>query len=175
MNRKININSSINWILTVLAVFFLLPAANVFGQKKNKAGNNKAAFHTGKYRNLFAEAGYSQADIDKKIEKAYYDVFDGPNHVYFEVNDSMAYVSDVKNKDARTEGLSYGMMIAVQLDKKDVFDKIWRWAKKYAQHQDGPREAYFAWSFNPVTMKQNSPGSASDGELYFVTSFIVCL
>jgi oligosaccharide reducing-end xylanase len=67
MNRKININSSINWILTVLAVFFLLPAANVFGQKKNKAGNNKAAFHTGKYRNLFAEAGYSQDDIDKKI------------------------------------------------------------------------------------------------------------
>jgi oligosaccharide reducing-end xylanase len=172
MNRKININSSINWILTVLAVFFLLPAANVFGQKKNKAGNNKAAFHTGKYRNLFAEAGYSQDDIDKKIQKAYYDVFDGPNHVYFEVNDSMAYVSDVKNKDARTEGLSYGMMIAVQLDKKDVFDKIWRWAKKYVQHQDGPREAYFAWSFNPVTMKQNSPGSASDGELYFVTSLL---
>jgi oligosaccharide reducing-end xylanase len=172
MNRKTNIDSSMNWILTVLAVFFLLPAANVFGQKKNKAGNNKAAFYSGKYRNLFAEAGYSQNDIDKKIEKAYYDVFDGPHHIYFEVNDSMAYVSDVKNKDARTEGLSYGMMIAVQLDKKDVFDKIWRWAKKNVQHQDGPREAYFAWSFNPVTMKQNSPGSASDGELYFVTSLL---
>lgn len=161
-----------NWLLPVIAMFFLLPAASVFGQKKSKARKSNAAIHTAKYRNLFAEAGYSQRDIDQKIDKAYYDVFDGPNHVYFEVSDSTAYVSDVKNKDARTEGLSYGMMIAVQLDKKDVFDKIWRWAKKYVQHQEGPREGYFSWSFNPVTMKQNSPGSASDGELYFITSLL---
>jgi oligosaccharide reducing-end xylanase len=92
--------------------------------------------------------------------------------VYFEVGDSMAYVSDVKNHDARTEGLSYGMMIAVQLNKKNVFDRIWRWSKKYLQHQDGPREGYFAWSLNPKTMKKNSEGSASDGELYFITSLL---
>ena len=84
----------------------------------------------------------------------------------------MAYVSDIKNHDARTEGLSYGMMIAVQLNKKDVFDRIWRWTKKYLQHQDGPREAYFAWSINPATMKKNSEGSASDGELYFITDLL---
>ncbi|MEO7046235.1 MAG: glycosyl hydrolase family 8 [Ferruginibacter sp.] len=161
-----------NRLLPLLAVFFLLPSSTVFGQKKNKAVKNNAAFYSGKYRNLFAEAGYSKKDIDKKVQQAYYDVFEGPHHVYFEVEDSMAYVSDVKNKDARTEGLSYGMMVTVQLDKKEVFDKIWRWAKKYVQHQDGPREGYFAWSFNPVTMKQNSPGSASDGELYFVTSLL---
>ena len=84
----------------------------------------------------------------------------------------MAYVSDVKNKDARTEGMSYGMMVAVQLNKKEVFDKIWRFSKAYMQHQSGPREGYFAWSLNPVTMKQNSPGSASDGELYYITSLL---
>ncbi|MBN2638448.1 MAG: alpha/beta hydrolase, partial [Bacteroidales bacterium] len=28
-------------------------------------------YHTGAYRNLFLEAGYSQAEIDKKVEKAY--------------------------------------------------------------------------------------------------------
>ncbi len=84
----------------------------------------------------------------------------------------MAYVSDVKNHDARTEGLSYGMMIAVQLNKKDVFDRVWRWSKKYLQHQDGPREGYFAWSINPQTMKRNSEGTASDGELYFVTDLL---
>lgn len=142
---------------------------NTFSQSKK---TKKEAFENIKYRNIFLELGYKKADIDKKLAKAYYDIFEGPNRVYFTVGDTMAYVSDVKNKDVRTEGMSYGMMVAVQLDKKDVFDKIWRFSKAYLQHQSGPREGYFAWSFNPITMKQNSPGSASDGELYYITSLL---
>ena len=132
----------------------------------------KGAWETKKYRNVFLEAGYSKAAIDAKLAKAYHEVFEGPNKVYFEVGDSMGYVSDLKNHDARTEGLSYGMMVAVQLNKKDVFDRIWRWTRKYLQHQGGPRDAYFAWSINPQTLKKNSEGSASDGELYFVTDLL---
>jgi oligosaccharide reducing-end xylanase len=132
----------------------------------------EGAWTTGKYRNVFLEAGYKQADIDAKLAKAYFDVFEGPQKVYFEVGDSMAYVSDIKNHDVRTEGLSYGMMIAVQLNKKDVFDRIWRWSKTNLQHQSGPREGYFAWSINPETLKHNSEGSASDGELYFITDLL---
>lgn len=142
------------------------------GRNANKKTSAKGAFYSGVYRNLFLEAGYSKPDIDAKVTKAYHDVFEGPNKVYFEMGDSMAYVSDVKNHDARTEGLSYGMMIAVQLNKKDVFDRIWRWSKKYLQHQGGPRDGYFAWSINPQTMKRNSEGSASDGELYFITDLL---
>ncbi|HXB95938.1 MAG TPA: glycosyl hydrolase family 8 [Puia sp.] len=123
-------------------------------------------------RNVFREAGYPQADIDAKLDKAYRDLFEGPNKIYFEVGDSMGFVSDLKNHDARTEGLSYGMMIAVQLDKKAVFDRIWRWSRKYLQHRDGPRAGYFAWSINPATMKKNSDGTASDGELYFITDLL---
>ena len=119
----------------------------------------KGAWETGKYRNVFLEAGYKQEDIDAKLAQAYYALFEGPNKVYFEVGDSMGYVSDLKNHDARTEGLSYGMMVAVQLNKKDVFDRLWRWTVKYMQHQEGPREAYFAWSVNPRTGRQNSAGS----------------
>jgi len=132
----------------------------------------EGAWKTGKYRNVFREAGYKQKDIDAKLAKAYHDVFEGPNKVYFEVGDSMAYVSDLKNHDARTEGLSYGMMVAVQLNKKDVFDRIWRWTKKNLQHQGGARDAYFAWSVDPKTLRHNSEGSASDGELYFVTDLL---
>jgi len=132
----------------------------------------QGAFYTNNYRNLLLEAGYSKADIEKKVAKAYFDLFEGPNRIYFEVGDSMAYVSDLKNKDARTEGLSYGMMVAVQLNKKEVFDRIWRWSKAYLQHQDGPREGYFAWSINPQTLKKNAEGSASDGELYYITSLL---
>lgn len=132
----------------------------------------KGAIETGKYRNVFLDAGYNRTDIDAKLAKAYHDVFEGPDRVYFEVGDSMAYVSDLKNHDARTEGLSYGLMVAVQLNKKEVFDRLWRWTKKYMQHQGGARDAYFAWSVEPKTGKQNSPGSASDGELYFVTDLL---
>jgi oligosaccharide reducing-end xylanase len=132
----------------------------------------KGAWETGRYRNVFLEAGYKQEDIDAKLAKAFHDVFEGPNRVYFEVGDSMAYISDVKNHDARTEGLSYGMMAAVQLNKKDMFDRLWRWTKKNMQHQGGPRDAYFAWSVNPETGKHNSEGSASDGELYFITDLL---
>jgi oligosaccharide reducing-end xylanase len=133
---------------------------------------SEGASITGKYRNVFLEAGYNQADIDAKLAKAYSDVFKGPWKVYFEVGDSMAYVSDVKNHDIRTEGVSYGMMVAVQLNKKDVFDRLWRWSKAYLQHQSGPREGYFAWSIDPLTLKHNSEGSASDGELYFITDLL---
>jgi oligosaccharide reducing-end xylanase len=49
---------------------------------------------------------------------------------------------------------------------------LWRWTKAYLQHQDGPREGYFAWSFNPQTLKRNSEGSASDGEFYFITDLL---
>jgi len=133
---------------------------------------DEGAWETGQYRNVFLEAGYKQEDIDAKLAKAYYDIFEGPERVYFEVEDSMAYLSDLKNHDVRTEGMSYGMMVAVQLNKKDVFDRLWRWAKKYMQHQGGPRDAYFAWSVKPKTGEHNSEGSASDGELYFITDLL---
>jgi oligosaccharide reducing-end xylanase len=157
-------------------LLFVVISLECAGQT-SKAGNKltprtKGAWKTGKYRNVFLEAGYKKEDINAKLNKAYDDLFTGPNKIYFEVGDSMGYVSDIKNHDARTEGLSYGMMVAVQLNKKDVFDRIWRWSKAYIQHQSGPSEAYFAWSINPQTMKKNSEGSASDGELYFVTDLL---
>ncbi|MBO2011239.1 glycosyl hydrolase family 8 [Hymenobacter negativus] len=159
----------------LLAVGLLFAgAAPGYGQHSSpqKKPASTAAAYTNAYPNLLREAGYNQADIDRKVAQAYHDVFEGPNKVYFAVGDSMAYVSDVKNEDARTEGLSYGMMVAVQLNKKEVFDRLWRWSKKYLQHQSGPLEGYFAWSINTATMKRNSEGPASDGELYFVTSLL---
>ena len=131
----------------------------------------KGAFATRRYRNLFAELGYKQKDIDKKLKSVFESVFYGPDKVYFEVGDSMAYISDIKNHDVRTEGLSYGLMIAVQFDRKDIFDRLWRWGKKYMQHQEGPLKGYFAWSCK-TDGTRNAQGPASDGELYYVTSLI---
>lgn len=131
----------------------------------------KGAFATRRYRNLFAELGYKQKDIDKKLKSVFESVFYGPDKVYFEVGDSMAYISDIKNHDVRTEGMSYGLMIAVQFDRKDIFDRLWLWGKKYMQHQEGPLKGYFAWSCK-TDGTRNAQGPASDGELYYVTSLI---
>lgn len=131
----------------------------------------KGAFATRRYRNLFAELGYKQKDIDKKLKSVFESVFYGLDKVYFEVGDSMAYISDIKNHDVRTEGMSYGLMIAVQFDRKDIFDRLWRWSKKYMQHQEGLLKGYFAWSCQ-TDGTRNAQGPASDGELYYVTSLI---
>ncbi|NLO71737.1 MAG: glycoside hydrolase [Porphyromonadaceae bacterium] len=131
----------------------------------------KGAFETQKYRNIFEEMGYDSNEVNAKLNQIFDDLFFGPNKVYFEVDEQLAYVSDIKNHDVRTEGMSYGMMAAVQFDRKDMFDKLWRWSKKYMQHQEGPMKGYFAWSCK-TDGTRNSQGPASDGELYFVTALI---
>ena len=149
----------------------ILATSALVGQVKAYTPWTKGAFETGKYRNVFVEMGYQPAEVENKLNEVFNDVFRGPNKVYFEVGDSMAYVSDIKNHDARTEGMSYGLMIAVQFGEKDIFDRLWRWSKKYMQHQSGNREGYFAWSCK-TDGTHNSDGAASDGELYFITALI---
>lgn len=152
---------------TIILSFFILMSLGAHAFEPWKKG----AFETRKYRNLFVEMGYQQKDVDAKVKEVFNDVFHGTNKVYFEVGDSMGYISDIKNHDVRTEGMSYGMMIAVQLGEKDIFDRLWRWSRHYMQHQEGPKEGYFAWSCK-TDGTHNSEGAASDGELYFITSLL---
>ena len=153
--------------LSFLAAFLMLVAVSVQAYEPW----TKGGFETRKYRNLFVEMGYQPAAVEAKLQEVFNDVFRGPNKVYFEVGDSMGYVSDIKNHDARTEGMSYGMMIAVQFGEKDIFDRLWRWSKKYMQHQDGSRKGYFAWSCK-TDGTRNAQGAASDGELYYITALL---
>lgn len=153
-------------IFFCLMTIFLLSACQ---QKKNNS--NLGAVDEKKTKNVFLEMGYPENEINEKLRQVFDSVFFGKNRVYFEVGDSLGYISDVKNNDVRTEGMSYGMMIAVQFDRKDIFDRIWRWTKTYMQHQDGVRKGYFAWSCK-IDGTRNAEGAASDGELYFVTSLL---
>lgn len=152
-----------------LIVFAFMAAMTI--QMKAITPWTKGGFETDKYRNVFVDFGYDPAQVDAKLKEVFNDVFRGPNKVYFEVGDSMGYISDIKNHDARTEGMSYGMMIAVQFGEKDIFDRLWRWSKKYMQHKSGQREGYFAWSCK-TDGTRNAEGAASDGELYFITALI---
>lgn len=131
----------------------------------------QGGMQTGRYRNYFAEMGYSSEDIDRRVNDVFQEVFFGPNRVYFEVGDSMGYISDLKNHDVRTEGMSYGMMIAVEMNRKDIFDRLLRWAQRYMLMRQGSLAGYYAWSCK-TNGTHNAEGPASDGELYMITSLI---
>ncbi|MBR6303365.1 MAG: xylanase [Lachnospiraceae bacterium] len=119
------------------------------------------------YRNIFTEAGIPEGDVKARLEELKQQFFHGKDSFYHETADGMAYLEDTGNFDARTEGMSYGMMICVQLDMKDEFDRIWKWAKKYMYMTEGYSEGYFAWSC-ATDGTPNANGAAPDGEEFFV-------
>ena len=127
-----------------------------------------AAYNDKKYRNVFSEIGKSDAEIEKKIKDAVDTFFYGSEEerILHPVGDDMGYLEDTGNHDARTEGMSYGMMMCVQLDMKEEFDRIWKWSKTYMWMNEGENEGYFAWSCN-VDGSKNSNGPAPDGEEFY--------
>ena len=38
------------------------------------------------------------------------------------------------------------MMMCVQMDMKNEFDRVWKWARTYMYMEDGYNKGYFAWS-----------------------------
>ena len=86
-------------------------------------------------------------------------------------NGPLAYLSDINNYDVRSERMSYGMTIAVQLDQKAEFDALWNWAKSYMYRDEPghPGRGYFSWSIRTNGIP-NSEMPAPDGEEYFATA-----
>lgn len=125
-------------------------------------------FENQTYRNLFLEAGKTKEEIAQRLEEIWENFFYGPEEerIYHPSGEDMGYLMDTGNFDARTEGMSYGMMICVQLDKKEEFDRIWKWTCTYMWMEEGESEGYFAWSCG-VDGKRNANGAAPDGEEFF--------
>jgi oligosaccharide reducing-end xylanase len=140
-----------------------------------KLEDGHGAYRTHHYRNLFAEAGYSKAEIDAKIDAVFQQLFHGDPEtqaVYYAAgsneNGPLAYLTDIGNHDVRTEGMSYGMMISVQLNHKPEFDALWNWATTYMYigSQTHPSQGYFSWSCK-LSGEPNDETPAPDGEEYF--------
>lgn len=123
------------------------------------------------YRNYFLEIGKTQEEIDSRLEEIKQEFFYGPDRVYFTAGDDMGYLEDTGNHDARTEGMSYGMMMCVQMGMKEEFDRIWKWAKTYMFMSEGNGEGYFAWSC-AVDGSKNANGPAPDGEEFFAMALL---
>ena len=82
--------------------------------------------------------GKSNKETETKIDEVWNHFFtpgdiniydkDGQKSVYY-IDGDKGFILDTGSNDVRTEGMSYGMMISVQLDKQDEFDRLWRWSK----------------------------------------------
>jgi oligosaccharide reducing-end xylanase len=164
----------------ILAGALIVPAITMTGcsslQPTQATAIGSGAFATGHYRNLFAENGHSQKEIRAKVDSAFQQLFHGDpatQAVYYSAgansNGQLAYITDIKHNDVRTEGLSYGMMIAVQLDKKSEFDALWNWSKTYLYHDSPTHPSYGFFSWQAKTNGEvMSEFVAPDGESYYV-------
>ena len=147
--------------------------------------------------NLFATLlGKSQADTDSKVTTAVNRFFgigtgepatptrDTGYRCYYELpqDASMAFIWAADSDDVRSEGMSYGMMIAVQMNLQPQFDRLWKFAKTYMQFAStGSISAwrnYFRWqgtvnrsnaSSWTVTFS-DAAGPAPDGDEYFAAA-----
>ena len=135
--------------------------------------NYKGAYYTGVYPRVFQDyLGKSDAEVQGKLDQLWNHYFKGNDNskVYYE-NGNEAYIYDTGNSDVRSEGMSYGMMICVQTNHRDEFDKLWSFAKNHMWHKGGQWDGYFAWQVgtNGQIKDQNC---APDGELYFMMSLL---
>ena len=99
------------------------------------------------YPNPFRDLlGQTDAAISAKLNNAFNTIFHGsPSYaIYVPVGTDQAYIEDTyHNNQIRTEGIGLGMMICVEFNKQDEFDKLWRYAKEVVQDQTGPDAGYF--------------------------------
>lgn len=105
------------------------------------------------YPNAFLEIDKSEREISRKVTDTFESLFHGnasSRAIYVELDEERAYIEDKLHSDVRTEGMGLGMMITVQLDKQEEFDKLWRYARTELRYEDAPRTGYFRSSCSQV-------------------------
>ena len=126
-----------------------------------------------RYPNQFARIGVTREEALARVQAAFDAIFTDPEQrFYHEVDEDTACLEDTGNHDARTEGISYGMMMAVQMNRKDLFDRLWLFARRYMYLDRGPMAGYFAWSVQ-LDGTHNAEGPAPDGEEYFAMALLM--
>ncbi len=147
--------------------------------------------------NLFtALLGRSQAEVDQKVQTAVNRFFGiggndpavptlngGARSFYTLPQDpSMGFIYAADSSDIRSEGMSYGMFMAVQMNMQQQFDQLWRFARTFMQYSADAEPAswrhYFRWTGRVNTANANdwtvtynaTEPPASDGEEYFAVA-----
>ena len=128
---------------------------------------------------MFVEAGYAAADVDARLAAIVAQLLSGNpanETLIYPAQDASAdaaYLWSVDSNDVRTEGMSYGMMAALQLNNATLFGQLFRFWKRYLQHPPGdPRAGYACWhaQTSGSCMDENP---ASDGETFAAAALLL--
>jgi endo-1,4-beta-D-glucanase Y len=142
--------------------------------------------------NLFTDLlGIPVDEVDAKVRVAVDRLFgigtnesvipvaDTGYRVYYELpqDPSQAFIWAADTNDVRSEGQSYGMMIALQMNMKTEFDKLWRFAQQRMQFATNDAwNRYFRWqgqvtvNGNNINVNFGQNGPAPDGDEYFTAA-----
>ena len=144
-----------------------------YGPDCDKDKNYSGAYYTGDYTSAFKKyLGKTDEEIQEKMDALWNHYFKGDdNSKVFYDKGNEGYIKDINNNDVRSEGMSYGMMIAVQTGHKEEFDKLGNWAKNHMWHKGGDWDGYFAWQRND-SGTGGDDNCAPDGEMYFMMSLL---
>ncbi len=137
-----------------------------------------SAYMTGIYPNRFADMGVgTQAQVDAKVQAAFNQLFvsgdQNNQRLLFDTSDGMSFIRAIDSNDIRSEGVSYGMMIAVQMNQQTMFNRLWNFALTRMLQRQGGTPHHFAWQLNatsPYTAIDTNP--APDGEEYMAMALI---
>jgi oligosaccharide reducing-end xylanase len=151
----------------------------------------------GSTTNLFTELlGIPEGQVNGKVVQAVNRFFGiGTNEsatpvlntgwrVYYELpqDRSMAFIWASDSNDIRSEGMSYGMMIAVQMDMQPQFNALWKFAQTFMQFPANSNQTSwrgnFRWQGSVNTGNANNwqvnfganTGPAPDGDEYFAAA-----
>ena len=144
--------------------------------------------------NLFQWRGKSATDVNNKVNQEYARFVGKSWQGYSGGSDSERFVFDYpgnanmaycKWSDTGTygsvliEAQCYGLMIAVQMNDKDAFDKLWRFTKTYMQlgnrNDTSGARSFFSWkiplkSDGTADSANRINGPAPDGEQWITAS-----
>ncbi|MEI9950435.1 MAG: glycosyl hydrolase family 8 [Pseudomonadota bacterium] len=114
----------------------------------------------------------NDGEIANKISAGFDQLFHGDpttQAIYYEMADDHALIYDVLHNDVRTEGIGLAMLITVELDKQDEFDRLWRYSKDVLLERSGPAQGYFSSLCNEGT--QGTPCF----DVYGMQQFVLAL
>ncbi|WP_354624704.1 glycosyl hydrolase family 8 [Psychromonas sp. MME2] len=169
-------------LIKTAAAMLLLSSFSAYAKFDNTPPTT-GAYESGNYRNLAVEMG--KKDGWTKLKTGFDNMFgsNGKQQLYYGYKENGqykgSYIKTTSTNDIRTEGQSWGMTIAVMMNKRSEFDNLWRFAKKYQKnstnHQDPKKQGTYAWLLafneNGVVYKKDD-GPAPDGEEYFAFALL---
>jgi len=151
-------------VRTALAVLGLASACAACGSTTDSLGYNGPG---GTHLRPLARRSYmapfrelhTDAEIANKLANWFTQLFHGDMNtaaIYFPIGADQANVQDIlHDKQVRTEGIGLAMMIAVQLDKREEFDRLWTYASMMLEYKDAPKRGYFqSWCNTPNATTQ---------------------